>query len=259
MRNDFLLIEEGGRGASRFFTALETALRAIGREDAIAGLDGLARTALCLAKALRLMRLKPAEMRSYAGGPEQVYRDFERASSEFCVRWTGGTHGLQFKGYGWHMWASLPELFRRYGCLELINQDPMEQTVQRMGEAIAKCQHGDCGGARRKGVSDEEHQADLDARRAAARTQSHILYNHMQQHAMDTVSAPIPKDKDTNRSLIDIRLAIDNARSEGKVITYAQYVQYWYRWFKKRGWPQRRLARFQQELRAKWAAAMDTD
>ena len=76
---------------------------------------------------------------------------------------------------------------------------------------------------------------------------------------MDAVSAPIPKDRSTNRSLIDIRLAIDRARSEGKVITYAQYVQYWYRWFKKRGWPQRRLARFQRELRAKWAAAMDTD
>ena len=49
----------------------------------------------------------------------------------------------------------------------------------------------------------------------------------MQQDAMDAVSAPIPIPKGpehTNRSLIDIRLAIDNARSEGKVITYAQYT-----------------------------------
>ena len=235
---DLQKIEDGPGGwrSSAFFTALHAALVALGCTQALARLDALAATALEFADAVHLMRLGPKEMMAYEGGPEQVYRDFEAASAAYCTRWVG-VHNCQFKGYGFHLWASLPLLFRKYGCLELINQNPIEATMEQIGKRVQRIQFSDTAGAYSMEAQADpaKQQEELEARRRRARSPAQLMYEEFSDDKMDLSYQPIPhgkKEKGPSSRITahEIMLQIDLGIADGKVISYEQYCQYWTRW-----------------------------
>ena len=60
---------------------------------------------------------------SVRDGPETVHATFERESKLFLTTLMAAGRSRAFKGYmySYHLWANLAVLFRRFGCLELLN------------------------------------------------------------------------------------------------------------------------------------------
>mmetsp|Transcript_31930 Transcript_31930/g.95368 ORF Transcript_31930/g.95368 Transcript_31930/m.95368 type:complete len:184 (-) Transcript_31930:42-593(-) len=77
------------------------------------------------------------------------------------------------------MWASLPVLFRRYGCLEWINQDPVEGTVGMMGDKVRRIQmNAGAGNFKMEEKADEAlRQEELERRRQYATCPSQLMFD----------------------------------------------------------------------------------
>ena len=69
-------------------------------------------------------------------GPETVHATFERESKLFIATLLQAGRARAFKGYSYHLWTNLAVLFRRYGCLEILNQTAMEAKVGKIARIM---------------------------------------------------------------------------------------------------------------------------
>ena len=154
------------------------------------------------------------------GDNERTYRAFEKHATLFCVKWT--ILGHRHKGYGFHLWASLKTLFRRYGCMEMINQSVMEGQVGQLKKVLQHCQLNAAG--------DYEHdvklmgEAAIEAvraeRQAKQKLPAQVVHKHFMLVTMHTEYSFCKiksKKVKTSYSPSDVCLMIDQAVEKGNV------------------------------------------
>ena len=216
--------------ASRYFSALQKAHEdmAMTSEDDI---DRLARLATCareFALAMRALRKSADQMRDemrFYGDNERTYRAFEKHAVAYCTMWT--VMGNRHKGYGFHLWASLPVLFRRYGCMEALNQSVMEGSVGQLKRVLQHVQLNAAGDYSQdaKWKGEEAKRAELAKRQARQWLPAQAVHAHFLKATFHT---PYTFVKHKNKKVIttytpaDVQCMIDAAIEKREVYPAAE-------------------------------------
>ena len=181
---------------------------------------------------MRELRKSPEQMRK--DGMEKVHATFERESKLFIVGLLGEGKACAFKAYAYHLWANLPVLFRRYGCLELMNQTAMEAKVGKITRIMPHVQLAPCGRYSletiRAGVA--AVKAEYERRLANLASPAQAITEELLQETLHAEYEHLPAKKAGHKSvwkLRDIMKRVDKDVAEGKVVKHADWVAYWRR------------------------------
>ena len=199
---------------SYYFHALHGALVQAGESvDVINDLPAYATIALHYAKAMREGRKMPAQLRP---DPEPAYLIFEEESRLFSTKWRA--MGWSFKAYGYHLWANLPTLFRKWGSLEGMSQQCVEGAIGKLGRFLRHMQLKPTG-AYPKGIRGcrEKELEELVRRRAALDAPAQLIAEEFLLDGLETRYGLHPGDKDAAPHR-DILLNIDAAIKGGNVM-----------------------------------------
>ena len=230
------LTEEGydacartGQWPSRYFTALHAALVAAGDcEDVIAELPNYARCVVHYALAMREARKMPSDLRP---DPESAYCIFESESRRFVTEYVA--LGWSMKAYGFHLWANLPHLMRKWGSLEGVSQQCVEGMIGKVARIMPHLQLKPVGPYSKeiRGCREKE-LAELERRRAHMDAPAEAIVEELMMDTLATKYGLTPKDHDA-MPLSEVLLKIDEAIAAKNVIPYDLYVAYWrrYMWF----------------------------
>ena len=117
-------------------------------------------------------------------------------------------------------------LFRRWGCLALINQQGQEGTIGKIARLLPHIQMHACGRYKREveklGLAAK--LAELVCRRAGLRSPAQCLYDELLAETMHAEFEHLPSRKNETRyTLSDITHRIDECIAGGKVIARLQY------------------------------------
>ena len=217
--------------ALRAESAKMPGMNATGRAEL---LDELQRLAICAkhyAVAMRELRSGPKAMR--AKGPGKVHDEFEREARTFIIKWVAT--GRSLKGYGWHMWASLPKLFRQFGCLELFCQTAMEGTIGKLGRIMPHVATHARGKYKKEDEAQgpERVQEVLEQRRAGCVPIEEAVYDELQAEATFAEYEYLPcrkRSQGYQYTLKEIMGLIDKEIAEGRVQAYKDWVAAWQRY-----------------------------
>ena len=191
-------------------------------KDFVSKLPALAEACMHYAVAMRCVRMMPEAMRAH--GPEALYGEFESHARLHGAIWLG--LGQRFKAYGFHLWSNMPLLFRRWGCLELICQTPVEGMIGKIGRRLPHIQTHVCGRykeeVKRKGP--EARLAVLEARRAGLDSPAKQIYDDLFEETMAAEHEHLPsKRHETRMTQREICLKTDALVAAGKALPGAQY------------------------------------
>jgi hypothetical protein len=239
LRDDWILLEHDdldGDGrttkfSSVYFRAVQTALVNCG-DDVEEELDRLverARAVRHYAKAMSLARRTPDAMK--LNGIDATHDAFEKESRLFCVCWIAA--GLKFTGYGWHMWTSLPVLFRRWGCLESICQTPVEGMIQKVGRIIGHVSlspGGNYSQETRQG-GPEAIARELERRRAHLKAPAQALGEELAMEFVEGEYQYLPAKKGKVAwELKRVMIRVDADIAAEATMSYKDWCAYWVRW-----------------------------
>ena len=239
LRDDWLLMENltadqlrdcarTGNWPSRYFTALHAALAARDGDcaDVINDLPQYAECVVHYSKAMREARKLPADLRAE---PELAYVTFEAQARLFTAKWI--KLGFSVKAYGYHLWANLPSLFRKWGSLEGICQSMVEGTIGKLARLLPHLQlkpggrytkETEAGGAPAK-------LEELERRRRIMKSPAQTIVEEFALETFETKYGISTNDREAIE-LREICLRIDEAIAAGKVVAHAQYKLYWQRY-----------------------------
>ena len=211
---------------SVYFTHLHTALVATGSsEDVIESLPAYAECCLHYARAMTEARKMPAELKA---DPEAAYVTFESEARLFTAKWQ--RLGFSLKAYGYHLWANLPTLMRKWGSLEGMCQSSVEGTIGKLARILPHLQLKP-GGKYSNDILNapnptEAKLEELMRRRAMLESPAVDEFNleHLEVEYGLTL-----KDK-SRMPMREILLKIDDAITAGKVVPYTKYNVYWQRY-----------------------------
>jgi hypothetical protein len=224
---------------STYWRALHAALVESGADctSALDELPDLAEAACEYSQAMRYLRLSPEDMR--AEGASAVHDAFEAHARRFTVAWRLANKEGTFAAYGFHLWANMPHLFRKWGCMELVSQQGMEGSVGKLSQLLPRIPWH-VRGRYENGLTDEEKEVELERRRDELAPPAQKVYEEFRQESMESTTEHLPsKSNDTKFSLKEILVLIDEAIEKGLVVSYEEYVAYWYRFIamtKVKGW-----------------------
>ena len=177
----------------------------------------------------------PQGMRKEKEGPEKVHSAFEHESKLFCATWRAA--GQTFKAYGFHMWANLPVLYRRFGCLELICQTGVEGMIQKIGRILPHVQLKPTGRYSKETLlgGEEAVTAELIRRRACLRSCSQAvgeeLWMEWSHGTYEHLPSKVKANNEGNQwQPRDIMLKVDADIAAGNVMSYDEWCGYWQRW-----------------------------
>ena len=181
------------------------------------------------ALAMRELRRSPRDMQRQPGGASGVHARFEAESMRFCAHWVA--LGEQHKGYGFHLWASAPTLFRKWGCMELISQTAMEGTIGKLGRIMPHIKLHAAGRYDEDTLASgpEARAAVLQARRAGVRTYEQAVYDELSLEAQAAEYELLPCKKRSHKhqyTMKEVHMLMDRAIHEGRVMAYADFVKY---------------------------------
>jgi hypothetical protein len=212
---------------SLYFNALQKALVASGQcEDVINDLPEYAECAAHYARAMHEARKMPADLRA---NPELAYVTFEEQSKLFTAKWI--KLGFGFKAYGYHLWANLPVLFRKWGSLEGMCQSYVEAAIGKLSRLLPHLQLKP-GGRYSKEVEAAgapAKLAELERRRATMDSPAKTIVEELSLETFETKYGISTGDKFA-LPLREICLRIDEAIVAGKVVPHAKYKLYWQRY-----------------------------
>ena len=211
-----------GKWPSVYFQALHTAAAVLGnRSDVITRLPAIAEACIYYAVAARCSSMPPEEMRKY--GAEAVWREFEGYARLHTAAWAAC--GLTFKAYGFHLWANMPTLFRKWGCLSLISQQGMEGSIGKVARMLPHIQTRPCGRYKNSvlALGSAAKLVELERRRAGLASPAQFIYDEMLAETMAAKVEHLPSRKnETTNTLFDITRFIDQCIASGKVSTNLQ-------------------------------------
>ena len=214
-----------GNYPSKYFSALHAALKQAGNsEDVINDLPAYASCALHYALAMEQARKMPSELRP---DPESAYLVFEEESRLFVSEWVA--LGWTLKAYGFHLWANMTTLFRRWGSLEGISQQCVEAMIGKVARLMPHLAvkptgrySADVAGCRAKELEElERRRANLDA-------PAESIVENIMLDTLETKYGLTPNDNDAE-PLREILLKIDHAILNGNVTAYEVYTVFWRR------------------------------
>ena len=235
LRTDWLLLASvhdlnecaaTGKYPSKYFQALHDALVAAGSSvDVLADLPAYASCALHYALAMREARKMPVDLRP---DPEPAYLIFESESRLFVSEYIA--LGWSMKAYGFHLWANMPTLFRKWGSLEGISQTCVEGMIGKVARLMPHLQVKPVGPYPKeiRGCREKELE-ELERRRAHADAPAEAITENLMMETLEARYGLTPNDKDA-LPLREILLKIDDAILAGNVVANAIYVTYWRRY-----------------------------
>jgi hypothetical protein len=267
LREDWLLMEADGVSeneewvadkceySSAYFQALAAEFAKM--KDSTQLLEALRIVAICAleyARAMRELRRSPAEIRAETAKhlatlpkpttPQQakeqraqastvVHDAFDKHSRAFCIAWVAS--GRTLKGYGWHMWASMSTLFRRYGCMEILCQTAMEGTIGKLGRIMPHIALHARGNYTTdvKASGPEAKQRVLEQRRADAISPAQAIHDELSMEATFGEYQLLPCRKRSQRyqyTAKDIMAKIDEMIAAGRMVGYKEWVEKWRRY-----------------------------
>lgn len=211
-----------GKWPSVYFQALHTAAIALpNRKDVITRLPAIAEACIYYALAARCGSMPPEEMRKH--GAEAVWKEFEGYARLHTAAWAAC--GFTYKAYGFHLWANMPTLFRKWGSLSLISQQGMEGSIGKVGRMLPHIQMRACGRYKKEilALGSAARLAELEKRRAGLASPAQFIYDEMLAETMSAKVEHLPSRKnETTNSAYDITRAIDHCIASGKVIANLQ-------------------------------------
>lgn len=220
-----------GKYPSIYVRGLHTVLSACANSSTARDeLAALAEDACRFARAMQALRASPEVMREWPGGPEAVYAEFETQSRLFMASWRTKIEASDsFKAYEFHLWANIPRLFRKWGCMGLMSQEGMEGSVGKLAQLIPRIATHPRGAYNKQkceddpGYREEEYQRRLAEQASPAQK----VVEEFMMEASESRTEHLPnKQHDTRWSQKDMQLRIDDAIQKGEVITYAEWVAY---------------------------------
>ena len=238
LRNDWLRMEHlstaeleecarTGVWPSLYFTTLHTALvESAGCEDVIHDLPEYAACAVHYSRAMREGRKMPADLRV---DPEAAYVTFEAEARLFTAKWI--KLGFSLKAYGFHLWANLPVLFRKWGSLEGMSQQAVEGTIGKLARLLPHLQLKPAGRYTKEveAAGALAKLAELERRRAVMKSPAQTIVEEFSLETFESKYGISTKDKES-LALREICLRIDEGIAAGRVVTHAQYKLYWQRY-----------------------------
>jgi hypothetical protein len=233
LRKDWLLLighdlaacGRAGTYPSAYFQALHDALvDAGGCEDVLAELPLYAECARHYTLAMREARKMPADLRP---DPEHAYVTFEEQSRLFVTRWQA--LGWTLKAYGFHLWANLPTLFRKWGSLEGISQQAVEGMIGKVARLMPHLQLKPCGQYKKEIRGNRALELEeCERRRAHLDAPAEVLVEELMMQTMETTYGLTPKDRDA-KPMREHLLDLDHAIATGNTTPADQYNTYWRR------------------------------
>ena len=220
---DFDKCKARGVWPSKYFTALHQALvGATGCGDVIDELPAYADCVVHYARAMREGRKMPAEIRA---DPEYVWSTFEGESRLFVTKMRALAWPL--KGYGFHLWANLPALFRKWGSLEGISQQRVEGCIGKLARAMPHIQLKPGGSYAKQGKDGNPIRGnraaelqELERRRANLDSPAQSIVEEFMMDSLETKYGLEEKDKDA-MSHKEILLALDDSITKRNVYPFA--------------------------------------
>jgi hypothetical protein len=264
LREDFMLLlgvdlEECKRTRkwpSHYFQALHDALVGLGSgaEKELAALPEYARMALHYSKAMCEARKMPADLRTRENREdvfehESSHDIFDQESRLYIMAYR--QQGWSFKAYGYHLWANMGVLFRKYGSLEGICQQSVEATVGKLSRMLKHLALHPRG-AYKKGLSREEQLKELERRQMAWDAPAKVVAEAFLLESLGATYQLFPKDRSTAMRLSESIASIDDSVASSTSIPHEVFATYAYRYMFFESW--RSFCRSRSQVRRARAA-----
>ena len=216
---------------SKYIAALRRAIDTFDDQDTEMNVDDSAKSVRHYARAMDDLRKSPADIRK--DGMDVVHTRFECESKLHIASWRACGH--TFKGYGHHLWATLPVLFRRFGCLELFSQTPVEAMIQKIGRILPHLalKPGGRFSVETLNEGPEACAVEVEKRRANLKSLSRALYEELLMEFVDGEYEPLPAKRaehKSTRKLRDLMLEVDMDIDNGMIMQWDEWVAYWRRY-----------------------------
>lgn len=220
-----------GTYPSKYISAVYRALSACSNSSTARDeLPALAEDVCRFARCMEALRASPDVMREWPGGPEAVYSEFETQSRLFMASWRTKIDASDgFKAYEFHLWANMPKLFRKWGCMGLISQEGMEGSVGKLATLIPRVAWH-VRGAYNKALCDADpgyKEAEYERRLAELAPPAQKVVEEFLMEASESRTEHVPnKQHDTRWSQKDMQLRIDDAIKNDDVMPHADFQAY---------------------------------
>lgn len=219
---DLAKCAEDGAYPSKYFEGLHAMLVDAGQsEDVLIELPLYAECALHYALAMREGKKMPADLRP---DPEPAYVKFEEESRLFITKFR--RLGWDLKAYGFHLWANLPTLFRKWGSLEGISQQVVEAMIGKVARIVPHLQMKAVGAYSKAACGCRERELEeLESKRLALDAPAERIVEESMMETLEATYGLTPKDKDAQPQR-QILLDLDHGIATGNVTEYALFVRY---------------------------------